>query len=160
MEQRALGAPSRFLPRGMMEDIILRLLQVFRICGWLGMVTQRPGGHTESHDLCFLSWGRRIETKCSSTYSCPLGMSTSCSLSLSGLLSVCVFPFMSSCLCVCVSPSLSTPSSTGAILSTLLPRANQETDISFNRHNFHAAGSGATSLPFRIVSFGGQGGYN
>jgi len=58
--------------------------------------------------------------------------------------------------CVCVSPHFSTHSST--ILSTLPPRANQETDIYFNKHNFHAAGDGETHFPFRIMSFGGQGG--
>ena len=129
------------------------MLQAFCLCGWLAWwATRRPRSHSDSHELCFLSQGHKMEMKCTAfLWACGphfvlcLGFSPCASAP----------PCLPVCVCVCVSPYF-THSST--ILSTLPPRANQETDIYFNKHNFHAAGDGGTHFPFRIMSFGGQGG--
>lgn len=64
-------------------------------------------------------------------------------LGLSLGLSLCVSPsvFLSSCVLLLHPPRLPPL----VLFRALLPRANQETDISFNRHIFHAAGQGHLS---------------
>lgn len=112
---------------------------------------QRPRGHSEFHSCVPLSRGCRSGDEMLPHVQCSFG-GPHLFLRLCLGPSPWVSPSPGLPVSVCVSPSLSTPSSTSAILSTLLPRANQEIDISFNRHIFHAAGGGGTCLPSRIVS--------
>ena len=130
------------------------MLQGFCLCGWLARwATRRPRSHNDSHEHRFLSQGHKTEMKCTAFGSV---VHILFSVSVWAFLLVCLPLHIFLSLCVCVSPSFSTHSST--ILSTLPPRAGHKTDIYFNRHTYHAAGDGGTHLPFRIMSFVGQGG--